>query len=119
MGLDASLYCDSGWSINEVDSVMAAMFGQSCYKIPACKFVPYGVRTDTHPHTATRAPGMINGASMIEAILEHAAYELGIPPLELRLKNMMENGDPVMPPPLTLSKFHILSDFQKLMLHFS
>ena len=119
MGLDASLYCDSGWSLNEVDSVMAAMFGQSCYKIPACKFVPYGVRTDTHPHTATRAPGMVNGASMIEAILEHAASELGISPVELRLKNMMENGDPVMPPPLTLSMLHLLSEFDKLILHFS
>ena len=47
---------------------------------------------------------MVNGAAMIEAMLEHAAVEMGMTPLELRMKNMMEMGDPVMPPPSTLSE---------------
>ena len=54
---------------------------------------------------------MVNGAAMIEAILEHAAVEIGMTPLELRMKNMMEMGDPVMPPPSTLSelkRFHFI-----------
>ena len=84
LGVESSIYADSGWSLNEVDSMMAAMFGQSCYKIPACKYIPYGVRTDTCPPTATRAPGMINGAAMIEAILEHAAAEMGVNSLDLK-----------------------------------
>ena len=87
------------------------MHGQGCYKIPNCKFIPYGVKTDTHPPTACRAPGMVNGAAMIEAMLEHAAVEIGMTPLELRMKNMMEMGDPVMPPPSTLSelkRFHFI-----------
>ena len=104
LGVESGIYADSGWSLNEVDSMLAAMFGQSCYKIPACKYVPYGVRTDTCPPTATRAPGMINGAAMIEAMLEHAAVELGVSSLELRLKNMMEQGDTVLPPPMTLTE---------------
>ena len=102
LGVESSIYADSGWSLNEVDSMMAAMFGQSCYKIPACKYIPYGVRTDTCPPTATRAPGMINGAAMIEAVLEHAAAEMGVNSLDLRLNNMMEQGDITLPPPLTL-----------------
>ena len=102
LGVESSIYADSGWSLNEVDSMLAAIFGQSCYKIPACKYIPYGVRTDTAPPTATRAPGMINGAAMIEAILEHAAAEIGTNSLDLRLNNMMEQGDTVLPPPFTL-----------------
>ena len=90
--------------MNEADSMVAAIFGQSCYKIPNIKLAPFGVRTDTHPPTATRAPGMCNGHAMIESILEHAAYELGWSSLNLRQQNLMEKGDPVMPPPLTLSK---------------
>merc|ERR1711973_685076 len=102
LGVESSIYCDSGWSLNEVDSMMAAMFGQNCYKIPNCKYVPHGVKTHTASPTATRAPGMVNGAAMIEAIMEHAAVEIGMKPLDLRMKNLMEMGDPIMPPPLTL-----------------
>ena len=85
--------------------MMAAMFGQNCYKIPNCKYIPYGVKTHTAPPTATRAPGMVNGAAMMEAIMEHAAVEIGMKPLDLRMKNLMEMGDPIMPPPLTLRNF--------------
>ena len=102
MAIQSSLYCDGGWSLNEVDSDFAAIFGQSCYKIPALRFAPYGVRTDTQPPTATRAPGMFNGHAIIEAIMQHAAVEIGMSPLDLRMNNLMEQGDPVMPPPLTL-----------------
>ena len=84
------------------------MFGQRCYKIPNCRFVPFGVRTDTHSHTAVRAPGMVNGAGMMEAIMEHAAGELGLDALDFKLNNLMEKGDPVMPPPFTLRENHFI-----------
>jgi len=100
----SSLYCDGGWSLNEVDSMFATFFGQSCYKIPALRFIPYGVKTDLPPPTATRAPGMVNGHAMIEAMIQHAANEIGMSPLDLRMNNLMEQGDPIMPPPLTLSE---------------
>ena len=78
--------------------------------------MPYGVRTDTCPPTATRAPGMINGAAMIEAILEHAAAEIGASAHDLRMNNMMEEGDIVLPPPYTLKEPNpvpqIISDLQ-------
>jgi len=102
MAVEASIYCDGGWSLNDVDSPFAAFFGQSCYKVPALKFAPFGVRTDTHAPTATRAPGMCNGHAMMEAIMQHSAIEIGMSPLDLRMNNLMEQGDPIMPPPLTL-----------------
>merc|ERR1712142_858907 len=67
LAIDTSIYCDGGGSLNDVDSPFAAFFGQSCCKGPAAKFTPFGVRTDTHSPTATRAPGMCNGHAMIEA----------------------------------------------------
>jgi len=98
LGIESKLYCDGGWSCNDVDSAFACVFGTSCYNIPALKYTPYGVRTDTHPPTAVRAPGMVNGNSMIEAILQHAAVEMGMNPMALRTTNLMKQGDPVMPP---------------------
>ena len=77
-------------------------FGQNCYHIPALNFSPYGVKTHTQSHTAMRAPGMCNTHAMLENMMEHAAAELNISPLELRLNNVMEQGSPVIPPPNTL-----------------
>ena len=97
--MNNSIYCDGGWSSpSSVDSPGATMIAQNCYRVPALKIKTFGVRTDTYSPTATRAPAMINGHAMIENIIEHAAAELGVTPLELKLKNMMTTGDPVMPP---------------------
>ena len=102
MGVVSDIYADGGWNFNGVDSSFAVIFGQSCYHIPALRFTPYGVRTNIHTHTAVRAPGMCNGHAMLEAIIEHAAAELGLEPLELRMNNLMMEGSPILPPPNTL-----------------
>merc|ERR1719489_662088 len=34
--------------------------------------------------------------------MQHSAIEMGMSPLDLRMNNLMEQGDPIMPPPLTL-----------------
>ena len=102
LAVESDLYADGGWNFNGVDSAFAVIFGQSCYNVPALRFAPYGVRTHIHSHTAVRAPGMVNGHAMLEAIMEHAAAELGIEPLALRLANLMVEGSPILPPPNTL-----------------
>ena len=43
----ADIYCDAGWNLNKEDSIMACLFGQSCYHIPSLSFTPYGVSTMT------------------------------------------------------------------------
>jgi len=101
--LECDLYCDGGWSANDVDSPFAMVFGQSCYKVPNLRFRPFGVITTTPTPTATRAPGMCNGHAMIESIMQHAAAEIGVSPEVLRLGNLMERGDPIMTPPYTLT----------------
>jgi len=66
------------------------------------KFSAFGVKTHTQSHTAMRAPGMCNGHAMLEHMMEHAAAELNVSPLELRMNNVMVQGSPVIPPPNTL-----------------
>jgi len=102
LAVESDLYADGGWNFNGVDSSFAIVFGQSCYHVPALRFTPFGVRTHIHTHTAVRAPGMVNGHAMLESIMEHAAAEMGIEPLALRLGNLMVEGSPILPPPNTL-----------------
>ena len=40
--------------------------------------------------------------------MEHAAGELGLDALDFKLNNLMEKGDPVMPPPFTLREIHFI-----------
>ena len=70
------------------------------------------MKTHTACPTACRGPGMVNGVAMIEVMLEHAAAELGMSPLDLRMKNMLESGDAIMPPPDTFGNiFKIVLSF--------
>ena len=100
--LTTEIYADGGWSLNDVDSMFAIIFGQSCYKIPTARMMPYGVRLNTPTPTAMRAPGMCNGHAMIESIMQHCAAEMSMTPSELREANLVEQGDPIMPPGRTL-----------------
>ena len=112
-GVDCKLYCDGGWSLNDIDSSIACHHSQSCYKIPNIRLVPSGVRTDTQPPTATRSPGILNGLSMIEAVMEHAAGVAGMDPLEFKLNNLMELGDSAEENPIAqmVADLKISSDY--------
>lgn len=60
------------------------------YQIPNLETVEWGVFTNTTPHTAMRAPGFTEGTFGLESIMDMAAEELGIDPLEIRLRNYAE-----------------------------
>ena len=45
---------------------------------------------------------MVNGHAMLEHMLEHAASQMEVDPMELRMNNLMMEGSPVLPPPATL-----------------
>jgi len=64
------------------------------YHFPHCRIRGYGVYTNTLPPGPYRAPNAPQMAIVREGILELLAQELGMDPLELRLKNIPpgENG---------------------------
>jgi len=49
--------------------------------------VESGVRTNSGPSSAFRAPGFVEGTFALESTMDDLAFELGIDPVELRLKN--------------------------------
>ncbi len=55
----------------------------------------YEVMTNKVSVGALRAPGTYNATFAIESAIEMLAAELGLDPLEARLKNVVEEGDPL------------------------
>ncbi|MFN4218111.1 MAG: xanthine dehydrogenase family protein molybdopterin-binding subunit [Candidatus Bipolaricaulia bacterium] len=60
------------------------------YACPNAKTEQYTVFTNTGPLSAFRAPGYVEGTFALESLMDELAKELGIDPLELRLKNYTE-----------------------------
>jgi CO/xanthine dehydrogenase Mo-binding subunit len=79
----------SDWGI---ESVAAALIG-NVYRWPAHDVRAYGVETNRVGFGAYRAPGAPPAAFALETLLEELAGQLGLDPLELRLRNLVEPGD--------------------------
>ncbi len=60
------------------------------YACPNLKTEQYTVFTNTGPLSAFRAPGYVEGTFALESLMDELAKELGMDPLELRLKNYTE-----------------------------
>jgi carbon-monoxide dehydrogenase large subunit len=64
-----------------------------CYKIPAVQTDITGVFTNKFPTDAIRGAGRPEATHLIEIMLDQAAAELGMDPLELRRKNFIPKED--------------------------
>ena len=84
--------CLPGGSL-AVNNILVA--GYSTYKPRALKFDGYETVTNKPRTQAYRAPGMPNGGFALESILDELAEELGIDPLDLRIMNASNDGDPM------------------------
>ncbi|MPZ47943.1 MAG: molybdopterin-dependent oxidoreductase [Dehalococcoidia bacterium] len=63
------------------------------YKVPNCRIETAHVYTNTVPGGYMRGPGEPQGIFAIESHMDEIAHRLGIDPLELRLRNLIEDGD--------------------------
>ena len=68
------------------------MCGFTPYDIPNVSSVGYDVVVNRPKATAYRAPGAPIGAYGIESALDELAQNLGMDPMELRLKNAAKQG---------------------------
>ncbi|MDP7618803.1 MAG: xanthine dehydrogenase family protein molybdopterin-binding subunit [Dehalococcoidia bacterium] len=74
---------------------IAAMTGYSYYAIPNLRIDAFEVVTN-RPHVAAyRAPGAPQGLLPVETIMDEVAAEVGIDPVELRLRNVNPEGGPM------------------------
>uniref|UniRef100_A0A182K1U4 FAD-binding PCMH-type domain-containing protein n=1 Tax=Anopheles christyi TaxID=43041 RepID=A0A182K1U4_9DIPT len=83
---------DYGASLNESVGEATTEFFNNCYDTKTWKVVGKAAKTDAPSNTWCRAPGTTEGIAMVENIMEHIAWELGLDPLELRLANMPEGS---------------------------
>jgi CO/xanthine dehydrogenase Mo-binding subunit len=92
--LDVRVVVDRGanadWGIESITAVLSA----GAYRWPAYRIRGYGVQTNRVTLGAYRGPGAPPAAFALESLLDELAGELALDPIELRLGNLLEPGEP-------------------------
>jgi CO/xanthine dehydrogenase Mo-binding subunit len=73
----------------------SSLYAGAFYRFPNLRVRGYTVVTNTPPAGAYRAPGGPQTMFAVESTMDELSRELGIDPIELRLKNAAEEGDPM------------------------
>jgi aerobic carbon-monoxide dehydrogenase large subunit len=95
-GLHAKIVADLGayyQLLTPFIPCFAAFVMSGCYKIPAVQTDIVGVFTNKFATDAVRGAGRPEATHAIEVMIEQAAAELGMDPLELRRKNFIPKED--------------------------
>jgi len=90
--LDARLVVNSGL-YNGGPLANSSLYIGAFYRYPNLRVRGYTVVTNTPPAGAYRAPGGPQTMFAAESTIDEVSRELGIDPIELRLKNAAEEGD--------------------------
>src|SRR5213592_961104 len=67
---------------------------QNLYKIPNLKLEAIDVFTNSYKSSPYRCVSHPNGTFALEMTMDKAAYAIGMDPIEFRLKNLNETGNP-------------------------
>jgi carbon-monoxide dehydrogenase large subunit len=70
-----------------------AFVAGGCYKIPRVRTDITGVFTNKFPTDATRGAGRPEATHLLEVMVEQAAHEIGIAPVDIRRKNFIPAED--------------------------
>lgn len=82
----------ASWGV-EAPAVLGCM-GLAVYRIPNQNYIGRSVYTNTTPAGAMRGFGNPQGIFALESAVDMIAEKLGMDPVELRLKNIIQVGDP-------------------------
>jgi xanthine dehydrogenase molybdopterin binding subunit/xanthine dehydrogenase small subunit len=90
-----ALVSDGGWALDLSESVndRALFHLDNAYYVPACDFSGRVAKTNVVSHTAFRGFGGPQGMVVIEEILDRIARRLGLPPEEVRRRNLYRGSD--------------------------
>jgi len=94
IALEARLVFDAGALPGAPVSIAALLLGGS-YRIPHLDVQGYEVLTHKPPNGAYRAPGATQSTFALESAVDELARALGHDPIELRLRNASQGGDPM------------------------
>ncbi len=95
MALEAHIIADGGayLSIGALSLYLMCAFFCMPYRLPNMRARGYRVYTNTQPSCAMRGHGVPQSRFAAEVQLDLAAKEMGLDPLELRLKNALKPGE--------------------------
>lgn len=83
----------AGFKPAEIVNLGGATYATGVYRIPNFTIHAYGVYTNGVPGGYMRAPGQPQVVYAVESHMDLIARELGMDPLELRLNNLLSDGD--------------------------
>lgn len=92
--LQAEILLNSGTHPTALQGLTAQVLGAP-YKVPNLKIRGVGVLTHTPAAGSYRGPGGPQATFALESQIDEMARRLGLDPLEVRLKNAVEEGDPM------------------------
>lgn len=92
LALRGRVYYDSGAAVGWHAGVSAYFLGVP-YRVKALDVVGHDIATHKTPGTAYRAPGAAQAFFALECALDELAQKLGVDPIELRLRNVVREGD--------------------------
>ncbi len=94
LGLDMQIYLDGGayCTLSQVVLARAALTATGCYHVPNVRIQAKAVATNTVPSGAFRGFGGPQAIFALEMLMEKIARHLGLPPQEVRRRNLIETG---------------------------
>jgi carbon-monoxide dehydrogenase large subunit len=97
LGLRGRTYANLGAYLSTaapgVPTILHGLIVPGCYQLPAIDYEVLGVFTNTTPVDAYRGAGRPEATYIIERLMDLAARELGMDPLEIRRRNFIPKGD--------------------------
>ncbi len=96
MAMETELHGDTGAYASLGDKVMTRATTHSAgpYEIPHVRADCYAMYTNNPPAGAFRGFGVTQSAFAVESTMDMLAEKLGIDPIELRLRNALQGGQP-------------------------
>ncbi|XP_021699041.1 xanthine dehydrogenase 1 isoform X2 [Aedes aegypti] len=79
---------DGGAILNEPLAFLTSDLFKNCYRTDSWGLIGNMARTDVATNTICRAPGTMEGISMVENIMEHIAHVTREDPLDVRMQNI-------------------------------
>lgn len=106
MALQLDVLSNTGAYGNHAGPVMFHALAESIsvYNCPNKKVDGFAVYTNTVPAGAFRGYGLPQTLIAVEAAIDELARQLGITPYDMRRRNIVKDGDPMLSPPP--SEFH-------------
>ncbi|HYL41620.1 MAG TPA: molybdopterin cofactor-binding domain-containing protein, partial [Candidatus Binatus sp.] len=96
VGIAARIVADTGAYEESSAESLAAVLVAGPYRWPAFDLSAYGVRTNRFGDGPYRAPSGPPSAFALESLVDELAGRLGLDPLELRRRNLIAEGEPMV-----------------------